>query len=111
MTPDLLRFQNFELDLQAYELRRGGSPLKLERIPMELLCLLVDRRGELVTREQIIVHIWGDEVFLDTDNSINTAIRKLRKALDDDSAAPALIHTVPGKGYRFVGQVATRNGG
>ena len=106
MTPDLLRFQDFELDLQAYELRRGGYPLKLERIPMELLCLLVDRCGELVTRQQIIVHIWGNEVFLDTDNSINTAIRKLRKALGDDSAAPALIHTVPGKGYRFVAQVA-----
>ena len=100
-----VRFGDFELDVQAYELLQGGNLLKLERIPMELLCLLIDRHGQLVTREQIIKHIWGVEVFVDTDNSINTAIRKLRKALGDDSATPTLIHTVPGKGYRFAAMV------
>ena len=100
-----VRFGDFELDVQAYELLKGGNLLKLERIPMELLCLLIDRHGQLVTREQIIKHIWGVEVFVDTDNSINTAIRKLRKALGDDSATPTLIHTVPGKGYRFAAVV------
>ena len=100
-----VRFGDFELDVQAYELRRGGNRLKLERIPMELLCLLIERRGQLVSREQIIKHIWGSQVFLDTDNSINTAIRKVRKALGDDSATPTLIHTVPGKGYRFAATV------
>jgi len=108
-----VRFGDFELDVQAYELRRGGNLLKLERIPMELLCLLIDKHGQLVTREQIIKHIWGNEIFLDTNNSINTAIRKLRKALGDDSASPTLIHTVPGKGYRFaalVEQITPRQG-
>jgi TolB-like protein/Flp pilus assembly protein TadD len=108
-----VRFGDFELDVQGYELRRGGNLLKLERIPMELLCLLIEKHGQLVTREQIIKHIWGNEIFLDTNNSINTAIRKLRKALGDDSASPTLIHTVPGKGYRFaalVEQITPRQG-
>ena len=100
-----VRFGDFEFDVQAYELRRGGNLLKLERIPMELLSLLIDRHQQLVTREQIITHIWGSNVFLDTDNSINTAIRKLRKALGDDSAIPTLIQTVPGKGYRFIAPI------
>ncbi|HEX8796989.1 MAG TPA: winged helix-turn-helix domain-containing protein, partial [Terriglobales bacterium] len=68
--------EDFNLDLRAYELRRRGRILKLERIPMELLLLLIERRGQLVTREQIIERIWGKDVFLDTDNSINAAILK-----------------------------------
>src|SRR5216683_1349207 len=66
-----------ELDLLAYELRRSGQSLKLERIPMELLRLLLEHSGQLVTREQIVERIWGKEVFVDTDNSINAAIRKV----------------------------------
>jgi eukaryotic-like serine/threonine-protein kinase len=92
----------FELDLRAYELRRCGKPLKLERIPMELLVLLVERRGELVTRDQIIDRLWGKDVFLDTDNSINAAIRKIRQALKDDWDRPRFVLTITGKGYRFV---------
>jgi DNA-binding response OmpR family regulator len=66
----------FELDLRAYELRSSGHPVKLERIPMEVLRFLLERPGELVTREQIAEKIWGKDVFLDTDNSINGAIRR-----------------------------------
>jgi len=97
--------EDLELDLRAYELRRGGRALRLERIPMEILLLLVDKRGQLVTREQIVERIWGKDVFLDTDNSINGAIRKLRFALRDDPEAPRFIQTVTGKGYRLIAPV------
>ena len=92
----------YELDLGAYELRRNGRTLKLPRIPMEVLRLLLERHGNLVTREEIIERIWGREVFVDTDNSINAAIRKIRHALSDDADEPHLIQTVPAKGYRFI---------
>ncbi|MCI0353150.1 MAG: tetratricopeptide repeat protein [Acidobacteriales bacterium] len=101
-----IRFgEEFELDLRAYELRRRGRPLKLERIPMDLLVLLAERRGELVTREQIIEKIWGKDVFVDTDGSINSAIRKIRQALRDDPEQPRFVQTVSGKGYRFIAAV------
>ncbi len=91
--------------MSAYELRRQGRACKLERIPMEILLLLVEQRGQLVTREQIVERIWGKGAFLDTDNSINGAIRKLRSALKDDSEDPRFIQTVTGKGYRFIAPV------
>src|SRR5882757_10158073 len=97
---------DLELDRGAYELRRSGEALRLSRIPMELLLLLVERRGELVTRNEIVERIWGKDVFLDTDNSINAAIRKLRQVLDDDPEQPRFIHTVTGRGYRFVAPVS-----
>jgi TolB-like protein/DNA-binding winged helix-turn-helix (wHTH) protein len=93
---------DFELDLRAYELRRNGRSLKLERIPMDLLVLLVQRRGELVTRDQIIEKIWGKDVFLDTAASINSAIRKIRQVLRDNPEQPRFIQTVTGQGYRFI---------
>src|SRR5262249_56894903 len=73
---------------------------------MEILLLLVEHRGDLVTREQIIERIWGPGVFVDTDNSVNGAIRKLRHALGDDPANPRFIGTVTGKGYRFIAPVS-----
>ena len=93
---------DLELDRVAYELRRSGRALKLERIPMEILLLLVERKGQLVSREDIIERIWGKDVFLDTDNSINSAIRKIRQVLKDDPEDPTFIQTVTGKGYRFI---------
>lgn len=94
--------KNIELDPCAYELRRAGRPLKLERIPMELLLLLVEHQGRLVSREQIIERVWGKGVFLDADNSINAAIRKIRQILKDDPERPQFVQTVIGKGYRFI---------
>src|SRR5258708_15173024 len=106
MAPNILRLaDDLELDRGAYELRRSGEPLRLSRIPMELLLLLVERRGELVTRNEIVERIWGKDVFLDTDNSINAAVRKLRQVLDDDPEQPRFVHTVTGMGYRFVASV------
>ncbi|MBZ5597125.1 MAG: winged helix-turn-helix domain-containing protein [Acidobacteriia bacterium] len=104
--PDSLRLgDDFELDVRAYELRSAGIPLKLKPIPMELLLLLVERRGELVTREQIVERIWGKGVFLDTDNSINGAISRIRQVLRDDVEEPRFVQTVTGKGYRFIAPV------
>lgn len=102
---------DFELDVRAYALRRSGRAIKLERIPMEVLLLLAERSGQLVTREQIAERIWGKDVFLDTDNSINAAIRKLRQALHDDPEKARIIQTVTGKGYRFIADVVERDAG
>ena len=112
MAPNILRLAgDLELDRSAYELRRSGKALRLSRIPMELLLLLVERRGELVTREQIVERVWGKDVFLDTDNSINAAIRKLRQVLQDDPEEPRFVRTVTGMGYRFVAVVTEVGGG
>ena len=92
----------YELDLRPRRLRRGTRTLKLERIPLEILFLLVECRGEVVSRDQIVSRIWGEGVFLDTDNSIRGAIRKLRRVLKDDADAPRFIQTVTGQGYRLI---------
>jgi len=103
---ETLRFgDDFELDSRSYELRRAGRLLKLERIPMELLLLLIERRGQLVSRDQIVERIWGKDIFLDTDNSINAAIRKIRQILKDDPERPRYVQTITGRGYRFIAQV------
>ena len=102
----LVRFGGeFELDPRAYELRRSGQLLKLERIPMELLLLLIARRGQLVGRDQIVERVWGKDVYLDTDNSINAAIRKIRQVLKDDPERPRFVQTLTGRGYRFIAEV------
>ena len=106
---EAIRFgEDFELDAESYTLRRAGRALKLERIPMEILIFLVDQRGQLVSRQQIVERIWGEKVFLDTDNSINGAIRKIRSVLKDDAEEPRFIQTVTGKGYRFMAPVHPR---
>jgi eukaryotic-like serine/threonine-protein kinase len=107
---DLLKCEDFELDFRAYQVRRSGLALKLERIPMEVLFLLVQRRGQLVTRGEIIEKLWGKNVFLDTDNAINTAIRKIRQVLKDDPEQPRFVQTVTGKGYRFIGRISEVGG-
>ncbi|MEO8026569.1 MAG: winged helix-turn-helix domain-containing protein, partial [Bryobacteraceae bacterium] len=102
------RFGDFELDSKAYELRRLGRPVKIERIPMDLLILLVRHRGDLVSREEIVDRLWGKETFVDGENSVNTAVRKVRLALRDSTANPAFVQTVSGKGYRFCAEVTTQ---
>jgi len=103
--------KEYELDLGAYELRRAGRVLRLERIPMELLILLVERSGQLVSRDEIIERIWGRDVFLGTDNSINAAIRKIRQVLRDDPERPRFIQTVTAKGYRLIAPVSDTGAG
>jgi TolB-like protein/DNA-binding winged helix-turn-helix (wHTH) protein/Tfp pilus assembly protein PilF len=112
MAPEPIRVQErirfgegFELEAGARRLCRGGQALKLERIPLEILVLLVEHRGEIVTRDEIVAKVWGKGAFLDTDNSIRGAIRKIRQVLKDDTEYPRFIQTVTGHGYRFIASV------
>jgi TolB-like protein/DNA-binding winged helix-turn-helix (wHTH) protein/Flp pilus assembly protein TadD len=100
--PAAFHFSDYVLDSRRFELRRGARALKLEKIPLELLILLVERQGELVSRDEIVEKLWGKDVFVEADRGINTAVSKLRVALRDDPEHPQYIQTVVGKGYRFI---------
>lgn len=104
-------FGDFELDLDAGELRRDGAPVRLERRPLDLLELLVSRHGRLVGREEIVGKLWPGNVIIDFDSGLNTLVRKVRHALGDSPDHPRFIVTVPGRGYRFVAPVTERTDG
>jgi Tol biopolymer transport system component/DNA-binding winged helix-turn-helix (wHTH) protein len=99
------RFGEYRLDCNRFELAREGQVIRIERKPMELLILLLERNGQLVTRSEITERLWSSEVFVDTEHGINTAIRKVRQALGDEPESPRYILTVTGKGYRFAAPV------
>ena len=105
MAVSVYKFGDFKLDCDRFELYRAGRSLKLERKPMELLVLLATKNGNLVTRTEIAEHLWGREVFVDTEHGINTAIRKIREILNDDPVQSRFVQTVTGKGYRFIGSI------
>jgi TolB-like protein/DNA-binding winged helix-turn-helix (wHTH) protein/Tfp pilus assembly protein PilF len=98
----IYEFGEFRLDCGRFELLRDGRSLRLERKPMELLTLLAESKGQLVTRADIAKRLWDSEVFVDTEHGINTAIRKIRQVLRDDSEEPSYVLTVTGMGYRFI---------
>ena len=102
---ETFRFRDFELDVAAYELRRNGRPIRLERQPMDVLILLVERRGLLVSRSDIVDRLWGKDVFVDVETGVHTAIRKIRQALRDSREEPVFVETISGKGYRFIADV------
>ena len=104
------RLRDVVLDVGAYTLRRDGRVIHLERQPMDLLILLVERRGQLVTRAEIVDLLWGKDVFVDVETGVHTAIRKIRQALGDSPEASAFVETVPGKGYRFIAPVEVVSG-
>jgi TolB-like protein/DNA-binding winged helix-turn-helix (wHTH) protein/Flp pilus assembly protein TadD len=99
------RFLEFELDVDAYELRRNGQRLRLARQPMDLLLLLLSHPRDLVTREDITKRLWEPGVHTDVDAGIHTGILRIRQVLGDSREAPRYVETVPGKGYRFVAPV------
>jgi len=105
MPNDLVQFDDFVLNRSACELRRGDALVPLQRVPLELLSFLLEHRGQLVTRKEILERVWGKGVFVDGETSINTAVRKLRRALSDDPHAPRFVATVPARGYRFVAEI------
>ncbi|MGA3088014.1 MAG: winged helix-turn-helix domain-containing protein [Terriglobales bacterium] len=106
-----VRFDDFELDYARFQLSRAGRPIRLEGLPLQLLMFMVDNRGQLVTREQIAAALWSKDVFVDVEQGINTAIRKIRRALHDDAGEPRYLQTVVGRGYRFVAPNAEEDTG
>ncbi|MFZ1132636.1 MAG: winged helix-turn-helix domain-containing protein [Terriglobales bacterium] len=107
MSEKKVRFDEFEMDYGRFQLRHRGLPVRLEGLPLQLLMFLVERRGQLVTREQISAELWSKkDVFVDVEQGINTAIRKIRRALADDADEPRYLQTVVGHGYRFVAPTA-----
>jgi DNA-binding winged helix-turn-helix (wHTH) protein len=109
--PAMLRFETFELDLRSYELRKDGLRIRLQIKPAKLLAMLALQRGELVTRDEIEKALWKDE-FVEFEHGINTAISKIRVAIEDDREHPRVIETLPKQGYRFLADVEMiyRNG-
>ena len=100
-----LRFDSFELDPETGELSKNGRRRRLQDQPAKLLVLLARRAGKLVTRAEIQEALWGEDQFVEFDHAINTAVKKIRTALDDDAEDPRFIETLPRKGYRFIGSV------
>ena len=102
---NLLRFDAFEVDLRAGELYKGGRKIKLQEQPFQVLAMLLERPGDVVTREEMQKRLWPADTFVDFDHSLNTAIKKLRQALGDDKKKPRYVETLPKRGYRFLGTV------
>jgi len=104
--PSVIRFENYELDLAAEELRKQGSSLKLQPQPFKILAYLAGRPGELITRQELRDHVWPGDTFVDFDLAINQAIKQIRAVLNDDAERPRVIATLPRRGYRFIAKTA-----
>src|ERR1700757_4860209 len=103
--PHRIRFMPFEVDPRSGELRRQGSRVKLQEQPFQVLLLLLERSGEVVTREELSKRLWPDNTFIDVERGLNKAINKLRDALRDDAENPRFVETLPQYGYRFIAAV------
>ena len=101
----MLRFGTFELDEEAGQLRRDGTPVRLSPQPFRLLVLLVSRAGELVTREEIRQQLWGNDTYVDFDQGVNFSVKQVRTVLHDDAERPLYVETVPRRGYRFIAPI------
>jgi len=97
-----VRFGSFEVDLRAGELRKGGVKIKLHGQPLDVLAMLLDEPGEMVTREELQQKLWAADTFVDFEHGLNKAINKLREALGDDADNPRFVETLPRRGYRFI---------
>ena len=101
----LIRFGVFELDLRACELRKKGVKVKLQDQPCQILAMLLEHPGEIVSREELRNRLWQRDTFVDFDHSLNTAIMRLREVLGDSSENPIFIETLSRRGYRFIAPV------
>lgn len=101
----LIRFEVFEVDLQAAELRKRGQKIRLQEQPFRVLAMLLERPGEVVTREEMRQKLWPADTFVDFDHGLNSAVARLREALDDSADEPHFVETVPRQGYRFIGHI------
>jgi len=104
-----VRFEGYQVDLQTGELRKNGTRVRLSGQPFQILALLLERPGELISREDLRTKLWPDEVFVDFDHSLNAAVNKLREALCDSTSDVRFIETLPKRGYRFIGPIETRD--
>src|SRR5712691_645893 len=104
-----VRFGAFEVDLRTAELRTNGDKLTLQGQPFQILMVLLERPGELVTREELRKKLWASDTFVDFEHSLNKAVNRLREALDDSAEHPKFVETLPRRGYRWIGPVI-RNG-
>ena len=107
--PRFVRFEGYQVDLQTGELRKNGTKVRLSGQPFQILALLLERPGELISREELRTKLWPDEVFVDFDHSLNAAVNKLREALCDSTNDVRFIETLPKRGYRFIGPIETRD--
>jgi DNA-binding winged helix-turn-helix (wHTH) protein/tetratricopeptide (TPR) repeat protein len=103
--PRLIRFAEYQLDTRAGELRKGDSALRLQKQSLRVLLLLLERRGEMVSREELRTTLWPDHTFVDFEDGLNHVVRRLREALAESAEKPRFIQTLPGRGYRFIGPV------
>ncbi|MFY9791178.1 MAG: winged helix-turn-helix domain-containing protein, partial [Candidatus Sulfotelmatobacter sp.] len=101
----ILRFDGFELDTRAGELRKAGVKLRLQGQPIQVLAALLNSAGELLTREQLRAEVWPAETFVDFDHSLHNSIARIREVLGDSAGTPRYIETLPRRGYRFIGTV------
>ena len=101
--PDVVRFGPFATDLRTGELLKHGARVRLQGQPIQVLGVLLERPGELVTREELRARLWGSETFVDFEHGLHAAVNKLRAALNDSADDPSYIETIPRRGYRFVG--------
>ncbi len=99
------RFGAFEVDLRAGELRKQGIKIKLQEQPLQILAMLLQRPGEVVTREELRKKLWPADTFVDFDHGLNKAVTKIREALGDSADNPRFIETLPKRGYRFIAPV------
>jgi DNA-binding winged helix-turn-helix (wHTH) protein len=104
-TRSVIRFGDFELDATAGELYRHGNKLKLQEQPLQVLQILLEHPGNVVSRDELQRRIWPSDTFVDFDHGINNAIKRLREVLCDSAESPRFIETIPRRGYRFVGSV------
>ena len=104
--PRLVRFGAFEADVQTGELRKDGVKLKFSGQPFQVLAILLERPGEVVTREELQKRLWPD-TFVDVEHNLNTAINKIREVLGDSAESPRFVETLPRRGYRFIGELET----
>src|SRR2546428_4529843 len=102
----VVRFGTYEVSLQSGEVRKAGVKIRVQQQPMKLLEILLERPGEVVTREELRGRVWADESFGDFDQAVNIAIGKLRSALGDSAENPRYIETLPKRGYRFIAEVS-----
>jgi len=108
---DRISFSEFEFDCGTRELRKNGQTLRIEPQPAKVLSVLIRNAGEIVTRQKLMEEVWGSETFVDFDQGLNYAIRRIRATLDDDADAPQFLETVPKIGYRFIAPIARSKAG